>query len=101
MMIWAILILTTIYTFASSALAGNYAQVTEAARQSAKRVGISAGASVTGCSMALVAWAITACWVIYAVQVNDWRFATIALVPKAMGVLVHLARPKHRVEIVR
>lgn len=101
MMIWAILVLTSIYTFATSALAGNYAQVGEAARLAAKRAGVSATASGVGCFTAVLNWAITACWTVYAYQIGDWRFAAIALIPKAAGILLHLARPRQRAEIVR
>lgn len=92
-MIWIILALTTLHSISASAIAGSYAQVTDAARQAAIRAGMSATASGVGCSMALLVWAIAACWCVYAYLVGDWRFAAIALIPKAMGIIVHLARP--------
>lgn len=100
-MIWAIVILTSLWSFAATALAGNHTQVMDATRKALKANGFSAASSSTGCFMAIVAWAIAACWVVYAFQVHDWRFAAIALIPKAAGMLLHLARPRQRAEIVR
>lgn len=98
MMIWAILILTAVFTFAATALSASNAEATEAARQSLKRNGLTLTASYLGCFMALMPWLIAACWVVYAIQQADWRFAAIALLPKVASVVIGMAQAKRKPE---
>lgn len=47
-----------------------------------------------GCVIVALAFATGALWTVYAVQVNDWRFAAVYWVPFAMGWLGRTLRPK-------
>ena len=86
MTLWLILAVSTLY--ATATLIGAAAQ--ERAMMASRRelAADKRGRLLVGCIAPLGMLTTTSLWVVYSFEVGDWRFAAIAIIPGAVGLIV-------------
>lgn len=86
MTLWAILATSTLFSLATLTGAAASERAMMASRRELTRD--KRGQLLLGCISPLGMLATTTLWVVYSVEVGDWRFAAIAIIPGSVGLIV-------------
>lgn len=90
MILWTLLTLSLLSGAFALGTAQANARVAADMRESMKRHGLR-GVPL-GCAHATISAAVIACWIAYAIQVGDWRFAAIPGVTFALNAVANYAK---------
>jgi hypothetical protein len=85
--IWAILLVNTVSGALGLALVRANEEAAAASRAVLRAKGLTPTSGPIGCVLVLMGLCSPVLWVVYAVQVDDWRFAAATLVPFGLGYL--------------
>jgi hypothetical protein len=89
MILWFMLGVSTLMAFTALALVSANAAARKDIEAAWRRHGVKG--TPIGCTAVLASWALVALWVVYAVQVGEWRIAAIAVLPGVAGIIARIA----------
>ena len=89
MILWFMLGVSTLIAFTTLALVSANAAARRDINAALRRHGVKG--TPIGCTAILAGYALVALWVVYAVQVGDWRIGAVPLLPFVAGLISGIA----------